>query len=206
MPPWLGPKEQEVWSRLVPNLQSLRRADGELLARLCQASSAATRAWAQLGGAVTATTADGNPKTHPAWGVWRDSVNLVYRLSAVFGLSPADRERLFGSLPDDDPDDDILDWNERNKPMDERTEAPITEALNNLFEIIGKQTETIAALNRRLDNWEGVVRAQNLQIMLLAKLAGLPTEAPKRELNWRKAEEKVNKWWRRSQNFVTVER
>jgi P27 family predicted phage terminase small subunit len=109
MPPWLGPKEQEVWSRLVPNLQSLRRADGELLARLCQASSAATRAWAQLGGAVTATTADGNPKTHPAWGVWRDSVNLVYRLSAVFGLSPADRERLFGSLPDDDPDDDILD-------------------------------------------------------------------------------------------------
>lgn len=91
-----------IYRRLVRDLRAagiLADVDAPLLAQLATALWLNQDAAAALArdGAVYADPAHGGRLAkHPAFQVWRDTAATVRSLSALFGLSPADRQRLVG--------------------------------------------------------------------------------------------------------------
>ena len=100
-----------VFRRLVRELGAtgiLKPIDTTLLLQLATAIHVSTVAAAEIanGGAVREDAAHaGRLSKSPWFQIWRDSAATVRSLSAHFGLSPSDRERL--TMPDDDEPDEL---------------------------------------------------------------------------------------------------
>lgn len=104
MPSWLPARAKRLWQALAPDLQHrevLTPWDVPLLAQWCVAAAQARDAATHLAqeGEVIAG-AKGRVK-NPWFQVWRDSMDVMLRIGARFGLTPSDRGQLKLPEPDD---------------------------------------------------------------------------------------------------------
>lgn len=98
-PEWLTPYAKTTWRRLVPLLDDLgvlSAVDRDTIAGYCEAVStfkSATEAIAKTGVLVQGRR-KGEAIKNPALQIQRDASRLIATYSAMFGLSPSDRQRL----------------------------------------------------------------------------------------------------------------
>jgi P27 family predicted phage terminase small subunit len=105
---WLPDEAKAEWKRLAPELARLRLLtvlETGLLAMYCEAYAL----WVQASKIVakegfTFTSANGNPRPHPALAVSRAAAETVVKIAAQFGMTPASRTRVAVS-PQPDPFD-----------------------------------------------------------------------------------------------------
>ena len=92
-----------IFRRLVRELRdsgTLQALDVYLLVQLATALHINAEAAAQLareGATYSDPMHAGRPAKHPAFQVWRESAATARALSALFGLSPVDRQRMIGA-------------------------------------------------------------------------------------------------------------
>ena|GEM_PF-4515025 len=94
-PPTLDDAADAEWDWTVAQFAALRvltAADAPAL--YCEIAARRRRARAELGGKLTATTAKGNVKGHPAVGIVERCEAMMARLLLEFGGVPAPRARL----------------------------------------------------------------------------------------------------------------
>ena len=114
-PDWLTPFGQQVWDRVVRELEPLgllAPVDGDILAAYCDAASFACQARDRLvADGITQTGQKGETVKHPLWAVWRQSVAVIESLGTRLGLNPSSRLRMLHELDDLDlfDDDGVLD-------------------------------------------------------------------------------------------------
>lgn len=98
MPAYMRPYAKAVWQRLVPLLDSmgvLTSLDRDNLAGYCEAVASFKDATEKMhAGVLVQGRRKGEAVKNPAHQIQRDSARAMQTYSAMFGLSPADRERL----------------------------------------------------------------------------------------------------------------
>lgn len=100
-PDYLSTYAKSVWRRIVPQLDDmgvLARIDRETLAILCETVAKWREAAEVMQRGILTTGQRGEAVKNPAWQIYRDSARLISQYSAMFGLSPSDRARLFGDF------------------------------------------------------------------------------------------------------------
>jgi P27 family predicted phage terminase small subunit len=108
VPTWLSPKARRLWRALAPDLRRkgvLTHWDTELLAQFCHAAVRAREAAAHIAREGEVIVTERGRVRSPWCLAWKDSVDVMARLGARFGLTPSDRGGL--SLPE--PSDAELD-------------------------------------------------------------------------------------------------
>jgi len=112
-PAFLDAEARKLWCRLVPILVKARvltEGDTEALAMLCNSWSTYLAATATLAteGRILSVGTNGAKYPHPAVNDQRSALADFNRLSAKFGLTPKDRERLTAQAPQPEPDDPVV--------------------------------------------------------------------------------------------------
>lgn len=96
------------WARVVPELDAiglLSVVDRAYLVAYCEAWASFCEAREELNtNGVLVMGRDGGLVRNPAAMVMKDSLDMMLKYGAKFGLSPADRARM-GRVPDKEPDD-----------------------------------------------------------------------------------------------------
>jgi P27 family predicted phage terminase small subunit len=97
-PAGLKPAEKAFWRKLAPQATALGRlnpSDVTLFRQLCATLATIQECEAVIGiEGLTATTASGSPRTHPAVRTLENARRLAARMLAEFGLSPSSRQRI----------------------------------------------------------------------------------------------------------------
>lgn len=97
-PTWLSDYAKTTWRRIVPELDALgllTLVDRDTLAILCESVAQFRIATETMQRGQLTTGQRGEARKNPAWQIWRDSAKMISQFSAMFGLSPSDRARLF---------------------------------------------------------------------------------------------------------------
>lgn len=117
----LGPREQEIWDRLAPDM--IRKGvltpwDVDTFATFCQMVIVNADAAADVGLNGTSVTtvvrelSDGtliyDLRKNPAWQVMRESATAIVTLGGRFGMNPSDRSQITMNGKEVEDDDDLL--------------------------------------------------------------------------------------------------
>jgi P27 family predicted phage terminase small subunit len=112
-PDWLTPFGQQVWDRVVRELEPLgllAPVDREVLAAYCDAAAFAREARDRLvADGLTQIGQKGETVKSPVFQIWRQSVSVLESFGTRLGLNPSARLRMFHELDDPDDDDSLLD-------------------------------------------------------------------------------------------------
>lgn len=111
-PKWLSAEARQEWKRLSPELERLGLLTGADRATF----SAYCEAWAQFREACKEIQRDGqviesrngHKMPHPAVSIRHSAIDKILKLSAGFGLTPADRTRIEAAMVEEESDD-LLD-------------------------------------------------------------------------------------------------
>jgi P27 family predicted phage terminase small subunit len=119
---WFGKHGKHMWDNIVPRLRKevkLATVDENLAIQMCAAYGAAMEARENLHRHGTVTKEGKLSVWHR---VWKENATIFHQCAAKFGMSPADRARIFtdllasdGSVIEDD-DDNLLNGNWQPKP------------------------------------------------------------------------------------------
>ena len=100
-PAWLDSRARQEWRRIAPELRRvglLTRVDRSTLGAYCSAVSRWAQAEDQIAReGATFRTPNGYCQKHPAVTIAKESMELIRRLAAEFGLSPSARQRIHAS-------------------------------------------------------------------------------------------------------------
>ncbi len=111
IPDWLPADAGKLWSEFFPKFQNCiftSELDGPMIALLCSTWDLSMRSLRKL----QREGLTRNGRKNPAATIWRQNVGLFMQIASRFGMSPADRARLFaGHGPEKDPGGDTLDGN-----------------------------------------------------------------------------------------------
>lgn len=101
-PPWLSKDARVLWNEFIPQIRQwifASKLDEPLLLFLCGTWGMAMQAQRKL--KREGITRDGHK--NPAAQIWKDNVSLFLQIGSRFGMTPADRARLFaGEKPKGD--------------------------------------------------------------------------------------------------------
>ena len=111
LPEWFPASAQAFYARYAPEIRRLAGAgesDEAAMQAMALAWGLAMDAARSASKRRTARDVNGQMRKNPALQVWRDNLQLWVNLAARFGLTPADRARMFGKHAVDEKPSGLL--------------------------------------------------------------------------------------------------
>ena len=112
LPAWFPASAQAFYARYAPEIRRLAGAgesDEAAMQAMALAWGLAMDAARSASKRRTARDVNGQMRKNPALQIWRDNLQLWVNLAARFGLTPADRARMFGKREEKADELSVLD-------------------------------------------------------------------------------------------------